>query len=674
MSNPLLDESKYKYGAVPFDQLDVAVYMPALEKALGIARANTEAIKNDPAPPTFENTILALEVSSVEVNKVAMVYFNLKSAHGDAEMHALAKDMMPKIVAFESDVQLDPKLFARIKTVHENNSSLNAEQKMLTEKMYLDFKRNGADLSDDEKAKLRAVDEELSTLSPQFSENMLKSTNEYFLHVTDESELGGLPESSMSAAKDEAKSRKLEGWVFTCHMPSSIPFMTYADSAKLRKEMYMANNTRAIGGEFDNSELVKKIAVLRYKRAVLLGYRNHADYTLEQRMAQSPEKVNEFIEYLTKVSRAPAEKELADVIAFKKEKTGSDEFHNWDMGYWANKLKEEKFSFDSEVLRPYFKLENVLEGVFKHAEALFDLKFKQIDSVPVYHEDVTVYEVTKVSDGSFMGLFYGDFFPRDTKQSGAWCTRFQAQWKEGAENIRPHASIVCNFTKPTADKPSLLTLGEVNTLFHEFGHALHNLLSQVTYRSMSCTNVYRDFVELPSQIFENWIREKESLSLFATHYETGELMPDEYIRKIKESDNFLAATYTLRQLYFGSVDMAWFGTNPEKVQDVSAYEMEVTAQTRLMDAVPGTNRSCSFGHIFAGGYAAGYYGYKWAEVLDADAFEFFKEEGIFSKKVADKFRTCILEKGGTAHPMDLYKAFRGREPDPEALLRRCELI
>jgi peptidyl-dipeptidase Dcp len=673
MSNPLLKKSTLPFEAVPFDQINIDHYMPALDTSLATARENIEKIKSNSDEPTFENTILALEDADELMSYVTTVYFNVKHANGTEEFHALAKEMMPKIVTYESDVTLDPAVFARVKTVYENMGSLDSESQMLVEKTFLSYKRNGASLSEEQKKDLRSIDDQLSTLNPQFSENMLKSTNEYFMHITDESEVAGLPESALVAAQEEAKGRSLEGWVFTCQAPSLIPFMKYADSESHRKELYLAFNTRAVCGKYDNSELVKKISTLKCQRAQLLGYDTFAHYTLEERMAESPAVVTAFLDNLAEVSRPAAENELTEVKEFKKENGGGEGINHWDLNYWSNKLKEDRYNFDTEILRPYFKLENSMEGVFEHASRLFDLKFEQINDVPVYHEDVNVYKVTH-KNGDFMGLLYGDFFPRETKQAGAWCTRFRAQWKEGDKNIRPHASIVCNFTKPTADKPSLLTLNEVNTLFHEFGHALHSLLSQVTYKTLSCTSVFRDFVELPSQIFENWLKEKESLALFAKHYETGDIIPDKYIEKIKETENFQAATFMMRQLYFGAIDMAWYGIDPSSVEDVVTHENKMTAATSLLPPAEGTSRSCSFGHIFGGGYSAGYYGYKWAEVLDADAFEYFKEEGIFSKKVADKFRTCILEKGGSAHPMELYKAFRGREPDPKALLRRNDLI
>lgn len=677
MKNPLLQKSSLPYEAVPFDEIRTEHFLPGLEESLVTSRRNIDAITSSPDAPTFVNTIKALEDACATTYDIAYVYSNLRHAHGDSEMHALAREVMPRLIQLESDINLDERLFARVEAVYNgrNAAGLTTEQLTLTEKTWKSFKRNGALLSPAEKDRLRAIDEQLSTLGPEFSENVLKSSNAFELVITDKNDLAGLPESLTAAASQAAKERgKENAWVFTLSMTSAIPFLKYADRRDLREKMWMAWSSRASSGETANHHLVKKIAALRFQRAKLLGYDSHAHFQMEERMAKHPDTVRVFLKNLLDKSMPAARKEVEDLKAYMKSKGCNEELMPWDYAYWANKMKEEQYAFNAEELRPYFKLENVLQGAFDVATKLFGLTFTLRKDLPVYAEDVVVYEVQSKSDGRYVGLFYADFFPRNTKGSGAWCTRFKGQWREGPSDHRPHVSIVCNFTKPTADKPSLLTFNEVTTLFHEFGHALHSLLSKCEHRSLCCTNVYRDFVELPSQIMENWVREKDSLAVFARHYKTNETIPDDKLQKLIDSDNFHAGYMMVRQLRFALLDLGWYGGDPTGVDDVLKFESELVRPTDLLPAVEGANISNSFEHIFSGGYSAGYYGYKWAEVLDADAFELFKERGVFDQDVADRFRECILERGGSEHPMVLYKRFRGREPDPDALLRRSGLM
>tara|TARA_B100000749_G_C18450166_1_gene476242 strand:+ start:82450 stop:84504 length:2055 start_codon:yes stop_codon:yes gene_type:complete len=677
-NNPLIADSPLQHHAVPFDKIQPEHYLPALDWAIAKAQQRIEIIKTSAEPATFENTVLALETASDEVDYVSTVFYNLHSAHATEEVQALAKEVGPKLSEFSSDISLNPELFARVKAVYDQKNSLklNAEQTRLLEDSYEGFTRNGALLPEDKKEQLRQIDKEMSVITPAFSENVLKATNAFELWISDEKDLDGLPESAIAGAKKLATDKgKADQWLFNLQMPSLIPFMTYCKNRELRKTMSMASGSRAFQGEFDNQDNIKKIISYRAERAKLLGFKTHADFVLKKRMAETPEKVIEFLSRLIDKSLPAAKKEMAELEAFAKDKDGIDQLMGWDVNYYVEKLKQEKFSFDEEELRPYFKLENVIDGAFLHAKKLYDIRFETTDKYPVYHEDVKVYEVYRESSNEYVGLFYADFFPRDTKRSGAWMTNYIDQGLFKGEVIRPHVGIVCNFTPSTADRPSLLTFNEVRTLFHEFGHALHGMLSQCTYRSLSGTSVYWDFVELPSQILENWTLEKEALDLFAHHYETGESIPKDMTDKIKASSQFMAGYYSIRQLTFGTVDMAWHNhADPKSIEDVSAFEQKVVDPLRLVPKAEGTNLSCAFSHIFAGGYSAGYYSYKWAEVLDADAFELFQEKGIFNKDVADSFHDHILSRGGTEHPMELYKKFRGREPDPDALLRRDGLI
>lgn len=681
-ANPLLENSTLPFGAFPFDRLKKEHFIPALDEAIREARAKIEVIRSNPEAPSFENTILALETFSERVQKISAIFFNLFSAHSDPEMQAMAREISPKLAAFNSDNLLDPVLFKRVKAVYDarNELKLSGEEFRLTEKTYKSFVRNGGLLDDEAKARLREIDQELAKLGPEFSDNVLKATNAFKLVLSKKEELEGLPESVIESAAAAAKEAGLEGkWLFTLHMPSYFPFMTYSARRDLREKMWRAYSSRAFRGEQSNESLIKRIAELRYQRARLLGYETYAHFVLEERMAESPEKVMSFLKRLLEKARPAALKDLEAVRELKKELTGDDSLMPWDYLYYAEKLKMRLYEFDDEKLRPYFKLENVIQGVFEHARRLYGLKFKEVHGIPVYHPDVRTYEVTDEETGRYIGLLYADFFPRESKRSGAWMTIFQEQGLQNGKIERPHVSIVCNFTKPTESRPSLLTFEEVTTLFHEFGHALHGLLSDCKYVSLSGTNVYWDFVELPSQIMENWVYEKEALDLFAVHYETGEKIPKELTDKIRATAQFQAGYQTVRQLQFGLLDMAWhYRVLDEKglaeIQDIVAFENEATRETALYPYIEGSNISCAFAHIFAGGYSAGYYSYKWAEVLDADAFEYFKEKGLFNRDVARAFRDSILARGGTRHPMELYKEFRGREPDPDALLRRSGLI
>ena len=676
-TNPLIDRPELPHGAYPFDQIEIEHYLPAVEHELAQARAEIARIGDQPEAPNFVNTIEALECSDDGLEWVTSCFYSMKGAEGPEALHALANDIAPQLAAYSNDVALDEKIFQRVKALYEQRSNLDlsTEQQTVLEKHYKGFARNGALLSEADKQKLRDIDEECSRLSPLFTQNVLKQSNAYEYHVTDEAELAGLPASSLEAAKATATERSKEsGWVFTLDMPSYYPLMKYADNASLRKTLWTAFGSRGTGGEFDNTENIRRLAQLRYQRAQLLGYKDHASYTLEERMAGSPEQVDTFYTRLLEVVAPAAQKDLEEVRKFKQDATGSDELNPWDFSYWAEKLKQQRFDFDEELLRPFFKLENVIEGVFEHAHRMFNLAFKENSELPKYHEDVTIYEITDVDSGDFIGLFYTDFFPRANKQTGAWMSPLKSQGLREGRVQRPHVMNVCNFTKPTADKPSLLTLNEVETLFHEFGHALHGLLTECRYRSVSGTNVYWDFVELPSQIMENWLYEKESLNLFAHHYETGEVIPESYIEKIRAGSCFMSGSVALRQISLGKLDMSYHVGDPSSISDIHTHELEATQGTRLFDPIKGTAISPSFLHIFAGGYSAGYYSYKWAEVLDADAFEFFQEQGIFDKAVAQSFRDHILSRGGAENPMILYKRFRGREPDPDALLRRDGLL
>ncbi|MAU16521.1 MAG: peptidase M3 [Muricauda sp.] len=671
MNNPLLEP----FDEAPFSKIKNEHFKPAFLQAIADAKKEIDEIVNNPAPPTFQNTLEALEFSGQQLDRISSIFFNLNSAETNEEIQKIAQEVSPLLSEFSNDITLNEALFERIKTVYEQRDSLDLtkEQRTLLEKKYKNFSRNGANLNDEGKKRLREIDAELSKLKLTFGENVLAETNKYEMWLTDEKDLEGLPEGAKEAAAQLAESKGKKGWLITLDYPSYIPFMKYAKNRELRKELSLAFGSKGFhNDELDNQEIVKQIVNLRHERANLLGYKTHAHFVLEERMAETPEKVMDFLNELLEKAKPAAEREFAELEAFAKKLDNIDRLEKWDSAYYSEKLKQKLFNLDDEKLKPYFKLENVINGVFKVAEKLFGLTFKEVDHVDKYHEEVKTFEVYE--NDNFISLFYADFHPRPGKRGGAWMTSYKPQYILGGKNNRPHISNVCNFTKPTGSKPSLLTFNEVTTLFHEFGHALHGMLANTTYPSLSGTSVYWDFVELPSQVMENWCYEKEALELFAHHYETGELIPMELVEKIKESATFQEGMATVRQLSFGLLDMAWHGKDPSKIKDVKAYETQAFESTNLFPETPETCMSTSFSHIFQGGYSSGYYSYKWAEVLDADAFAYFKENGVFNKMVANKFKEHILSKGGTENPMELYKRFRGAEPSIDALLERAGLL
>ncbi|MGJ8736841.1 M3 family metallopeptidase [Zobellia laminariae] len=670
--NPLLTP----FDTAPFSKIENAHFKPAFLQAMKDARAEIDQITANKAEPSFENTIEALEFTGQQLDRISSVFFNLNSAETNEEIQKIAQEISPLLSEFSNDITLNEALFKRIKTVYDQKDSLDLtiEQHTLLDKKYKSFSRNGANLNDDKKKRLREIDSELSKLKLNFGENILAETNKYEKHLTNENDLDGLPEGEKEAAAQMAKSKDKEGWVITLDYPSYIPFMKYAKNRELRKELSLAFGSKAFhNDELDNQENVLKIANLRFERANLLGYKTHAHFVLEERMAETPEKVHEFLNELLEKAKPAAGKEFAQLEDFAKELDHIDRLEKWDGSYYSEKLKQKLFNLDDEKLKPYFKLENVISGVFKIAEKLFDLRFEEVTDIDKYNEEVKTYKVYDTSN-NFISVFYADFHPRKGKRGGAWMTSYKSQYQRNGENVRPHISNVCNFTRSTPSKPSLLTFNEVTTLFHEFGHGLHGMLANTTYPSLSGTSVFWDFVELPSQVMENWCYEKEALELFATHYETGEVIPMELVQKIKESATFQEGMQTLRQLSFGLLDMSWHGIDPTSITNVKEHETEAFKGTTLYPDTPETCMSTAFAHIFQGGYSSGYYSYKWAEVLDADAFAYFKEKGIFNKEVATKFKDNVLSKGGTENPMVLYKRFRGAEPKVEALLERAGLL
>tara|TARA_R110000765_G_scaffold87668_4_gene168047 strand:- start:11614 stop:13635 length:2022 start_codon:yes stop_codon:yes gene_type:complete len=671
--NPLLSP----FDTAPFSQIKNEHFKPAFLKSIEDARAEIDAITENTDAPTFENTIEGLEFSGQQLDRISSVFFNLNSAETNEEIQKIAQEVSPLLSEFGNDITLNEALFKRVKAVYDQKDRLDltVEQTTLLDKKYKSFSRNGANLSEDKKTRLRAIDAKLAKLKLTFGENVLAETNKYQLHLTDEADLDGLPEGEKEAAAQLAISKgKEDGWMITLDYPSYIPFMKYAKNRELRKELSMAFGSRAFhNDELDNQENVLDIAKLRFERANLLGYKTHANFVLEERMAETPEKVHSFLNELLSKAKPAAEREFKQLEDFAKNLDNIDRLEKWDSSYYSEKLKQELFNLDDEKLKPYFKLENVINGVFKVAENLFDLQFEEVHDIEKYHDEVKTYKVYD-TDKNFISLFYADFHPRAGKRGGAWMTSYKSQWKRNGENVRPHISNVCNFTPSTKSKPSLLTFNEVTTLFHEFGHGLHGMLANTTYPSLSGTSVFWDFVELPSQVLENWCYEKEALELFAKHYETGETIPMELVQKIKESATFQEGMQTLRQLSFGLLDMSWHGVDPTGITNVKAHEDEAFKDTSLYPETPETCMSTAFSHIFQGGYSSGYYSYKWAEVLDADAFAYFKEEGIFNKEVATKFKDNVLSQGGTENPMTLYKRFRGAEPKVEALLERAGLL
>ncbi|MHA7843366.1 MAG: M3 family metallopeptidase [Winogradskyella sp.] len=664
------------YNTAPFSKIKNEDFLSAFKVAIEKAKAEIDAIVNNTELPTFENTIEALDYSGEELDRISSLFFNLNSAETNDEIQKIAQEVSPLLSEFSNDITLNEALFKRVKAVYNSKDDLKltTEQATLLDKKYKSFSRNGANLQEDKKQKLRAIDKELSQLKLKFGEHVLAETNKFEMHLTNESDVLGLPEGAKEAAKQLAESKGKDGWLITLDYPSYIPFMTYADNRELREKLSKAFGSKGFhNDDLDNQDIVLKIVNLRFERAQLLGYKTHAHFVLEERMAQTPEKVNDFLNELLEKAKPAAEKEFEELETFAKELDGIEQLQKWDSAYYSEKLKQKLFDLDDEKLKPYFKLENVIDGAFTVAEKLFGLRFEEINTIDKYHDDVLTYKVVD-AENNLVSIFYADFFPRAGKRNGAWMTSYKPQMIKNGKNERPHVSIVCNFTKPTKSKPSLLTFNEVTTLFHEFGHALHGMLANTTYPSLSGTSVYWDFVELPSQILENWCYEEETLKLFATHYETGEVIPMELVEKIKASATFHEGMQTLRQLSFGLLDMSWHGLNPTAISDVKKHEIEAFGKTQLYPDVEENCMSTAFAHIFQGGYSSGYYSYKWAEVLDADAFEYFKEEGIFNKTVADKFKAYILSQGGTDSPMTLYKKFRGQEPKPEALLKRAGLI
>ena len=674
-NNPLLGDFNTPHNAAPFDKIKNEHYLPALKEGIKQGEQDVAAIKNNTAAPTFENTIVALDHVGRLLSRNAGIFFNLLSSETNDEMQKIAQEFSPMFTKFQNDISLDPVLFERVKAVYAQKDKLDLtpEQQMLLQNSYDGFVRRGANLSEAGKEKFRAISTELSKLSLDFGENVLKETNAYEKLVTDESLLGGLPESALEAAAGKAKAKDKEGWLFDISMPSYLAVMKYADNRELRKEIYMAYGSKSFkGDEFDNQANVKRIAELRLEMAKLLGYDNYADYVLEQRMAMNPAGVYGLLDDLYEASYKVAMQEKQEVQDYAETLGFDGEIMPWDWSYYSEKLKVEKFDLNDEMLKPYFELSNVVDGVFGLATDLYGITFKENKDIPVYNDEVTAYEVFD-ADGKFLSVFYTDFHPRPGKRGGAWMNDFKGQWKDKGVDSRPHVTIVMNFTRPTETKPALLTFDEVQTFMHEFGHALHGMLANSTYSSLSGTNVYRDFVELPSQIMENWATEKEFLDRFAKHYQTGETIPAELVQKIVDSQNYLAGYLSVRQLSFGYLDMTWHTLEKPYTGNVKDFEEKAWKKTQIFKPVEGVCMSTQFGHLFAGGYAAGYYGYKWAEVLDADAFSVFKEKGLFNKEVAASFRTNILEKGGTEHPMELYKRFRGQEPTVDALLERSGL-
>ena len=664
------------FNEPPFSKINTDDFEPAFETAIQQAKSDIDAIVNQDSVPTFTNTLEAISFSGMTLDRVSSIFFNLHSAETNDEIQQIAQRVAPKLSAFNNDIILNEKLFKRVQSVYEqrNELDLSPEQYTLLEKTYRNFVRNGALLQENDKEKLREIDAELSIKSLQFAENVLSETQDYRLHITDKNDLKGLPEGAIEAAEQLAQTENKKGWIFTLDYPSYLPFVTYADNRKLREEIVCANGRKAFqNNSRNNEEIVLKIVKLRHERANLLGYQTHADFVLEERMAENPENVRKFLQELLEKSKPAADRELEELTRFAEQTDGINLLEKWDSTYYSEKLKQQKFQLDDELLKPYFELNNVLQGAFDVAHRLFGINFKQVNDVDVYNPEVQTFRVYD-EDGSYLALFYADFFPRKGKRNGAWMTSFKSQYKQNGVNERPQVSIVCNFTRPTATKPSLLTFNEVTTLFHEFGHALHGMLANTVYPSLSGTSVYWDFVELPSQIMENWCYEEDALKLFAKHYETGEIIPMQYIEKIKESANFLEGLATVRQLSFGILDMGWHSQDPTSIADVKTFENQQFASTQMYPDVKDNAMSPSFSHIFNGGYSSGYYSYKWAEVLDADAFAYFKEHGIFNREIGEMFRTHILSKGGTENPMELYKRFRKQAPNPDALLQRAGLL
>ena len=674
--NPFLTEFHTPHETTPFHLIRTEHFEPAIQHAMEVHNQEIEAIIHQAEEPTFENTIVALERSGALLDRVTTVFGNLLSAETSDEMQDIAERVMPQLSEHSNNISLNEALFARIKTVYDqtDHEALNIEDHMLLQKTYDGFIRSGANLTPEQKERFRQISSEMSVLTLRFSQNNLKETNQYELVLTPE-QLDGLPQSALDAYAQTAKEKGKEGHIVTLHAPSFVPFMKYSNHRELRQQLYMAYNTQCMhDNEFNNLDIVKKLVNLRLERAQLLGFKTAADYVLTRRMAEKSERVYQLLNQLLEAYAPTARKEVEEVQALAQELEGEDfQLMPWDWAYYSEKLREKKFNLNEEALRPYFELNRVIDGVYGLATRLYGITFHENPEIPVYHPDVKAYEVID-KDGSFLAVLYTDFHPRSSKRSGAWMTSYKEQWKDEKGDSRPHVSVTMNFTKPSEDKPALLTFSEVNTFLHEFGHALHGMFANTTYQSMSGTNVYWDFVELPSQIMENFAIEKEFLNTFAKHYETGENIPEDLIQRLVDASNFNVAYACLRQLSFGLLDMAWYTRTEPFEGDVRAYEKEAWKQAQVLPNVEETCMTVQFSHIMAGGYSAGYYSYKWAEVLDADAFSLFQEKGIFNSETAHSFRQHVLSKGGTEHPMTLYKRFRGQEPSIDALLKRNGII
>ena len=671
MNNPLLTRFETDFEAAPFSKIKTTHFIPAIHQSITVALEEIDAICKQKETPSFENTLEALEGCGTLVGRNTSLLFNLNSAETSDALQAVAQEAAPILTKFQNDIRLNQVLFDRIRYVFENEdrTTLSTEQLTLLEKEYKGFVRNGALLNDSAKEKLRALDTQLAKLSLTFGEHVLADTQDFFLHIENEAQLKGLPPSAIEMAKAVAEQKQKKGWIFTLDYPSYVPFMTYAEDRELRKKMSLAFGKRGFQDNPNNNvNTILEIVKLRQERAKLLGYESHAAFVLEERMAKSEKEVQQFLDDLSEKAKPAAKKEWEAMKAFARENLNLSDLEKWDTAYAAEKLKQRELELDEQKLKPYFPLDQVLKGLFEVVNKLYDLEFKENTSLEGYHSEVRVFEVMR--KGTFYALLYTDFFPRPGKRNGAWMTSYRSQKKDQ----RPHISIVCNFSNPTKTQPSLLTFQEVTTLFHEFGHALHGILANTTYSALSGTNVFWDFVELPSQIMENWCYQPEALALFAKHYETGEIIPQDLIEKIKKAAHFQQGLQTLRQLSFGYLDLSFHHSKALEIQGVKAHEKEQLAPLQFTKDTDENCMSTAFSHIFQGGYAAGYYSYKWAEVLDADAFEVFLENGIFNKETATQFLDHILSQGGTAHPMTLYKRFRGKTPDPTALLRRAGLV
>ena len=675
MNNPLLTKSTLPFGAPQFDKIENQHYIPAFKQAIEEGKTEVDAIVNSPETPTFKNTIEALEYAGETLNRISHIFYNLLEANTDEEMQNIAEEISPLTTEFSMYVRLNEGLFQRIKSVYEQRESLNLDdvEMRLLEKTYEGFARNGANLSPEDKETYSKYMEELSLLSLQFGKNVLAATNAFTLNLTDENDLIGLPDYVKEQAADAAKNKNLTGWLFDLTAPSYVPFMKFSERRDLREKIYRQYNTRAFGGELDNSKIIKRIAELRIKVANILGYKNFAEYQTERRMAKSPAVVEEFLNKLLKPALPKARQEVEELNAYAKEKGFNEEIlMPWDFSFYSEKLRAERYDLRDEQLKPYFQLDLCINSIFDLANRLYGITFFELNDIPVYHKDVKVYEV-KDKDGSHLALFYADFFPRESKRGGAWMTEFRGQRIYNNVEERPLISIVTNFTKPTTDTPSLITHDEFTTLLHEFGHALHGIMTKGKYESMTGTNVDHDFVELPSQIMENWCYEPEYLNTFAKHYQTGETIPSDLIEKIVASMNFQSAYFHIRQLQFGILDMAWHTLTDIFKEDALSFEKKVLSATNVLPSIPECIISTAFSHIFAGGYCAGYYSYKWAEVLAADGFSLFKEKGIFNQETAASFRE-LLTKGDSLDASILYRNFRGHDPEPEALLKQLGII